>query len=179
VKLKNKLEKIKLIISDVDGVLTDGTVFKGPDNLELKRFCVQDGTAVAILKVAKYNLAFISGRFSESTKIRMQELKVSDVYNGTLNKLIPYEELKQKFSVEDDEIAYIGDDLIDIPVMEKVGLPIAVNNAYPDVKKIALFITKTDGGEGAFREFVDWMLTELGIYKTCLAELKKKMKNSS
>lgn len=173
--VKHRLKKIKLIISDVDGVLTDGTVLKGGGNMELKRFCVQDGTAVAMVKTAGYILAVISGRYSEATEIRMNELKISDVYNGTLNKLVPYEKLKQKYNLKDDEIAYIGDDLIDIPVMEKVGLPVAVQNAYPDVKEKAVYITKTKGGEGAFREFVDWILTELGTYEKCLADLKKKM----
>ncbi len=175
--VKQRLKKIKLIISDVDGVLTDGTVLKGAGDLELKRFCVQDGTAVVMAKTAGFLLAFISGRYSQATEIRLNELKISDVYNGTLNKLVPYEKLKQKYKLKDDEIAYIGDDLIDIPVMEKVGLPVAVKNAYPDVKEKAIYITKTKGGEGAFREFIDWMLTELDIYEKCLADLKKKMVN--
>mgnify|MGYP001189737467 FL=1 len=177
--VKHQLQKIKLIISDVDGVLTDGTVLKGGGNMELKRFCVQDGTAVAMVKAAGFDLAFISGRYSEATEIRMKELKISDVYNGTLNKLVPYRELKKKYQLKDDEIAYIGDDLIDIPVMKKVGLPAAVQNAYPDVKEKAVFVTKTRGGEGAFREFIDWMLMELGTYKKCLEDMQIKMVDDS
>ena len=177
--VKHQLQKIKLIISDVDGVLTDGTVLKGGGNMELKRFCVQDGTAVAMVKAAGFDLAFISGRYSEATEIRMKELKVSDVYNGTLNKLVPYRELKIKYQLKDDEIAYIGDDLIDIPVMKKVGLPVAVQNAYPDVKEKAVFVTKTRGGEGAFREFIDWMLMELGTYKKCLEDMQINVVNNS
>jgi len=177
--VKHQLKKIKLIISDVDGVLTDGTVLKGGGNMELKRFCVQDGTAVAMVKAAGFDLAFISGRYSEATEIRMKELKISDVYNGTLNKLVPYRELKKKYQLKDDEIAYIGDDLIDIPVMKKVGLPAAVQNAYPDVKEKAVFVTKTRGGEGAFREFIDWMLMELGTYKKCLEDMQIKMVDDS
>ena len=177
--IKHQLKKIKLIISDVDGVLTDGTVLKGGGNMELKRFCVQDGTAVAMVKAAGFDLAFISGRYSKATEIRMKELKISDVYNGTLNKLVPYRELKKKYQLKDDEIAYIGDDLIDIPVMEKVGLPAAVQNAYPDVKEKAVFVTKTRGGEGAFREFIDWMLMELGTYKKCLEDMQIKLVDDS
>jgi len=177
--VKHQLQKIKLIISDVDGVLTDGTVLKGGGNMELKRFCVQDGTAVAMVKAAGFDLAFISGRYSEATEIRMKELKISDVYNGTLNKLVPYRELKKKYQLKDDEIAYIGDDLIDIPVMKKVGLPVAVQNAYPDVKEKAVFVTKTRGGEGAFREFIDWMLMELGTYKKCLEDMQINVVNNS
>ena len=177
--VKHQLQKIKLIISDVDGVLTDGTIMKGGGDMELKRFCVQDGTAVAMVKAAGFDLAFISGRYSEATEIRMKELKISDVYNGTLNKLVPYRELKKKYQLKDDEIAYIGDDLIDIPVMEKVGLPVAVQNAYPDVKEKAVFVTKTRGGEGAFREFIDWMLMELGTYKKCLKDMQINVVNNS
>ena len=177
--VKHQLKKIKLIISDVDGVLTDGTIMKGGGNMELKRFCVQDGTAVAMVKAAGFDLAFISGRYSQATEIRMKELKISDVYNGTLNKLVPYRELKKKYQLKDDEIAYIGDDLIDIPVMEKVGLPAAVQNAYPDVKEKAVFVTKTRGGEGAFREFIDWMLMELGTYKKCLEDMQINVVNNS
>ena len=173
--VKHQLKKIKLIISDVDGVLTDGTIMKGGGDMELKRFCVQDGTAVAMVKAAGFDLAFISGRYSKATEVRMKELKISDVYNGILNKLVPYEKLKQKYKLKDDEIAYIGDDLIDIPVMEKVGLPVAVQNAYSDVKEKAVFVTKTRGGEGAFREFIDWILTELGAYEKCLEDMKTKM----
>ena len=177
--LKHRLKKIKLIISDVDGVITDGTFMKGAENLELKRFCVQDGTAIVMAKTAGFLLAFISGRYSRATEIRLKELKIPDVYNGTLNKLIPYEELKNKYQLKDDEIAYIGDDLIDIPVMEKVGLPAAVQNAYPDVKEKAVFVTKTRGGEGAFREFIDWMLMELGTYKKCLEDMQRNLVNNS
>jgi 3-deoxy-D-manno-octulosonate 8-phosphate phosphatase (KDO 8-P phosphatase) len=177
--VKHQLKKIKLIISDVDGVLTDGTIMKGGGDMELKRFCVQDGTAVAMVKAAGFDLAFISGRYSKATEVRMKELKISDVYNGTLNKLVPYRELKKKYQLKDDEIAYIGDDLIDIPVMEKVGLPAAVQNAYPDVKEKAVFVTKTRGGEGAFREFIDWMLMELGTYKKCLEDMQIKLVDDS
>lgn len=177
--VKHQLKKIKLIISDVDGVLTDGTIMKGGGNMELKRFCVQDGTAVAMVKAAGFDLAFISGRYSKATEVRMKELKISDVYNGTLNKLVPYRELKKKYQLKDDEIAYIGDDLIDIPVMEKVGIPAAVQNAYPDVKEKAVFVTKTRGGEGAFREFIDWMLMELGTYKKCLEDMQIKLVDDS
>ena len=177
--VKHQLKKIKLIISDVDGVLTDGTIMKGGGDMELKRFCVQDGTAVAMVKAAGFDLAFISGRYSKATEVRMKELKISDVYNGTLNKLVPYRELKKKYQLKDDEIAYIGDDLIDIPVMKKVGLPAAVQNAYPDVKEKAVFVTKTRGGEGAFREFIDWMLMELGTYKKCLEDMQINVVNNS
>jgi 3-deoxy-D-manno-octulosonate 8-phosphate phosphatase (KDO 8-P phosphatase) len=89
-----------------------------------------------------------------------------------LNKLIPYNELKEKYNLKDEEIAFVGDDMIDIPVMERVGAPIAVSNAYPLVKEIAVYITETAGGEGAFREAVDWVLKGQGRYEAVLTKLR-------
>ena len=174
-----KDNKIKLIIADVDGVLTDGTIIKGSDDLELKKFCVQDGTGVVMAKTVGIHLAVISGRFSIATKSRMDELNINDVYNGVLNKLIPYEELKIKYNLFDNQIAYIGDDLIDIPIMEKVGFSAAVQNAYPEVKEIADYITKSNGGEGAFREFVEFLLKSMGIYNLCLDLMRNNLINNS
>ena len=130
------INKIKMIISDVDGVWTDGSVYKGfsaTENIELKKFSVSDGYAVALIREAGLNDALISGRKSAATEARASELKIKDVYNGTLNKIPPYEELKSKYALSDKEIAYVGDDLIDIPIMEKVAFPIATNNASAPV----------------------------------------------
>ncbi|MEC7821657.1 MAG: hypothetical protein VX896_04450, partial [Candidatus Neomarinimicrobiota bacterium] len=103
------INKIKMIISDVDGVWTDGSLYKGKDNLELKKFSVSDGAAVALIRQAGMILALISGRYSSATEERATELKIEDVYNGTLNKIPPYEALKEKYKLSDDEIAYVGD----------------------------------------------------------------------
>ena len=132
-RLKQKLKNIKLIISDVDGVLTDGSIYIGANSEEMKRFSVEDGAGVALAKVAGLKIALLSGRYSPATEIRGKELKIEDIYNGMLNKIPAYEELKQKYNLEDSEIAYIGDGLIDLPVMEKSGVPISVRNAYPPV----------------------------------------------
>jgi len=123
------IREIKMLISDVDGVWTDGSFYKGTDNIELKKFSVFDGVGVAMARAAKIKIALISGRFSSATEHRAKELGIEDVYNGTLNKLPVYEKLKLKYKLDDSNIAYIGDDLIDIPVMEVVALPIAVANA--------------------------------------------------
>ena len=111
------INKIKMIISDVDGVWTDGSVYKGfsaTENIELKKFSVSDGYAVALIREAGLKVALISGRKSAATEARASELKIKDVYNGTLNKIPPYEELKSKYALSDKEIAYVGDDLIDV-----------------------------------------------------------------
>ncbi|MFC1581289.1 KdsC family phosphatase [Candidatus Neomarinimicrobiota bacterium] len=171
-ELHQKLADIQLIISDVDGVLTDGSLYIGQGDVELKKFCVADGAAVALLRAAGIKLAFISGRYSKATERRAKELKVSDVFNGTINKLTPYELLKSKYNLKDNQIVYIGDDLIDIPVMKKVGVPIAVKNAYPPVKRVAVYTTKASGGNGAMREAVEWILKQQNRLTTILEKLE-------
>lgn len=151
-----------MIISDVDGVWTDGGFYKGTNGIELKKFSVFDGVGVAMARAADIKIALISGRYSPATEHRAKELGIEDVYNGSLNKLPVYEELKSKYGFDDSNIAYIGDDIIDIPVMNKVAVPIAVANATSDVKKVALHVTQLSGGEGAFREAVSWIISEQG-----------------
>ena len=169
------MKKIKLLISDVDGVLTDGTFYKGTDGMEFKRFTVLDGVGIAM--AADLKIALISGRYSSATEHRAKELKIEDVYNGSLNKLPAYEALKEKYNLDDSEIAYIGDDLIDIPVMEKVGIPIAVANASPEVKAITKYTTKISGGYGAFREAVAWIIEEKGETDIVMQRMKEKVLN--
>ena len=172
-RLKQKLKNVKLIISDVDGVLTDGSIYIGANGEEMKRFSVEDGAGVALA------IALLSGRYSSATEIRGKELKIEDIYNGMLNKIPAYEELKQKYNLEDSEIAYIGDGLIDLPVMEKSGVPISVRNAYPPVKKAALYITDKKGGSGALREAVDLILQAKGLYEEAIKRMRKKIIRTS
>ena len=164
-----KAKKVKLIISDVDGVLTDGSIYKGDDNkgenIELKKFSVLDGAGVALARILDFHIAFISGRKSSATQLRANELKIEDVYNGTLNKMKPYAELKAKYNLLDEDCAFIGDDIIDISLMEKVGVPIAVSNAYHLVKNKAIYTTSLSGGFGAFREAIDWIAICQGRYE--------------
>ncbi len=173
-----KFNKIKMIVSDVDGVWTDGSFYKGPNNMELKKFSVFDGVGVAMAKAANLKVALISGRYSPATKSRAKELGIEDIYNGTLNKLPPYEELKTKYNLNDSNIAYIGDDLIDIPVMSRVGLPIAVANAVKEVKEVSFHITDLSGGEGAFREAVYWIISKQGRIKETLKAMRERVLNN-
>lgn len=172
------IREIKMLISDVDGVWTDGSFYKGTDNIELKKFSVFDGVGVAMARAAKIKIALISGRFSSATEHRAKELGIEDVYNGTLNKLPVYEKLKLKYELDDSNIAYIGDDLIDIPVMEVVALPIAVANATLDVKKIAAHVTELSGGEGAFREAISWIISEQGRTEEVIQIMRERITNS-
>ena len=174
--MKLNHNNIKMIISDVDGVWTDGSVYIGKNEVEMKKFSVLDGVGVALAKAAKLKVVLLSGRFSIATEIRAKELGISDVFNGFLNKLPIYNELKQKHKLNDDQIVYIGDDLIDLPVMQKVAFPVSVSNANQEVNDISVFITKSCGGEGAFREVVEWVLTKRGQLKHTISILNKNVK---
>ena len=167
-----------MIISDIDGVWTDGSFYKGTDGQEFKKFNVNDGVGVAMARAAGFKIALISGRYSPATEYRAKELNIEDVYNGGLNKIVAYEELKKKYNLIDSEIAYVGDDLIDIPVMEKVGAPIAVENAIISVKEISIYITKTAGGYGAFRESVSWIINQQGRMSDILKSMKERILKS-
>lgn len=173
--MNNSIKNIKLLISDVDGVWTDGSFYKGSDGLEFKKFSVHDGVGVAMARAAELKVALISGRYSDATKFRADELKIKDVYNGGLNKIPAYEDLKKKYHLEDFEIAYLGDDLIDIPVMNLVGFPIAVSNAIKEVKDISVYTTETCGGEGAFREVVDWIISGQNIKESVLKKMRERV----
>ena len=175
--MKYDVDNIKLIISDVDGVWTDGSIYIGNNHtqlpLEVKKFSVLDGVGVAMAKAAKINIALISGRYSRATEIRAKELKIKEVYNGSLNKLPVYENLKKKYKLIDSQIAYVGDDLIDISVMKKVGFPISVANGNDKVKDLSVYITNASGGQGAFREALEWILIEQGRLDEVLSIMEK------
>ena len=167
-----------MLISDVDGVWTDGSFYKGPDSFELKKFSVFDGVGMAMARTADLRIALISGRYSPATESRAKELKIKNVYNGTLNKIPAYEELKKKYELDDSSIAYLGDDWIDIPVMNRVAVPIAVENASLEVKNIAIHITKTSGGNGAFREAVEWIIDQQGRKEEIIEMMQKRLLDS-
>lgn len=153
---------IKLVILDVDGVLTDNGVYIGgtPDGgrIEMKRFDILDGLGIHMLRRAEINVAFVSGRESPATLIRAAELGV-DCYQAALGfKLAACAELMEKYGVAWEQIACVCDDLADIPVLKRAGLPVAVANAVPEVRAIAKWITTRRGGEGAVREFAEELL---------------------
>ena len=169
--------KVKLVIADVDGVLTDGSVYKAKDpetlaDIEFKQFSIVDGAGIALARLLDLRVAIISGRPSSATDARVKELKIEDVYTGLLNKMIPYEDLKSKYSLNDEDIAFIGDDIIDLNLMENVGAPIAVANAYHLVKDIAIYTTRLPGGQGAFRETIDWIAMCQGRYEEGIQLMK-------
>jgi len=153
-----KAKKIKVFIMDVDGVLTDGKVIYTKNGEEIKEFCVQDGLGIGLLKVIGIKTAVITGRKSEILEKRIKDLKIDILFQGKIKKEEAYEEIKKIFNVNDENILFIGDDVIDIPVLKKVGISVAVKNAIPEVKKICDYITKKSGGNGAVREVINLLL---------------------
>ena len=170
--LLERIKRVKAIFLDVDGILTDGSIYVGPDDLELKRFTVEDGVGTALARQADLPLALISGRHSEATTARARQLKIEDIYQGCMNKLEPIETLLDKFDLGAHEVAYIGDGLIDLPVMERVGVPVSVPNAHPLVKNAAVYITRRSGGQGVLMEVVEWILTHQGRFDEVVAGLR-------
>jgi 3-deoxy-D-manno-octulosonate 8-phosphate phosphatase (KDO 8-P phosphatase) len=161
---------IKLLILDVDGVLTDGgIILDGSDN-ELKVFHVRDGHGLRMLKKAGIEVAIISGRNSKVVDRRAMELGITEVYQRSHKKISAYNELLSKFNVVDTEVAYIGDDVVDIPLLKRVGLPVAVADAVEEAKEAALFITSACGGRGAVREICELILKANGRWTGLLDE---------
>lgn len=161
--LKKNLKKIKLLILDVDGVLTDNSLFIDDDGCEAKRFNVSDGMGIYLLMKSGGEVALISGRNSKATQIRAKELKIKHIFLGVGKKVVAYKKIKNKLKVKDAEICFIGDDLLDVPILKKVGLPVAVSGSNPFAKKFAKYITSAKGGEGAVREVIDLILESKNI----------------
>jgi 3-deoxy-D-manno-octulosonate 8-phosphate phosphatase (KDO 8-P phosphatase) len=161
--LKNKFKKVKLLILDVDGVLTDNSLYISGNGEELKRFNVSDGMGIYLAKKSGIKIALISGRKSKATQLRAEELSIEDAVLDANEKLTPYQRIKSKLKIKDEEIAFVGDDLLDVPVLKKAGVPIVVRNSNHITKKYAVYITQANGGEGAVREVIDLILESKGI----------------
>ena len=168
--LEARMKRIRLIILDVDGVLTDGGIYMGPDGEAFKRFDIKDGAGIVLWRRAGGMTAILTGRSSNIVENRAKELQISIVRQGCTDKRVAYEELKKELQVTDDEIAYIGDDIIDLPVMRQVGLPIAVGDAVPEVRETASFATNHTGGHGAIREAVERILRAQGRFEEAAAQ---------
>lgn len=151
-------ETVRMVIMDVDGVLTDGKIVVDDQGVETKQFHVHDGTGIKYLLRAGLSAAWISGRSSETVSLQARELGLDDVYQGAKVKREAYEQILAKHDLTDAEVCYIGDDLTDLPVLRSVGLPVAVANARDEVKGSASYVTRARGGEGAVREVIERIL---------------------
>jgi len=168
-----RAKKIKCIILDVDGVLTDGGVYITSDGSELyKPFFVRDGLAITLARKVGLSTAIITGRASSIVENRARELHIDLVYQGNLDKRAAYADIKEKTGLSDEEIAYIGDDIVDLPIMRMVGLPCAVGDAVTEVREIAQIIAGECGGRGAVREIYEIILKTQGVWDRVLTSFQ-------
>ena len=163
---------IKLILLDVDGTLTDGGIYLGNSGEELKKFNVKDGYAIVNAQKLGIEFGIITGRKSELVEIRSNELKIKYLYQGISEKTVILEEIMQKTGLKKEEIAYMGDDLNDILIMKQSGLTGAPKDAANEVIQIADFVSEKNGGSGAVREFVEYILKKDGKWETFLKNVK-------
>ena len=162
------LPTVSLLILDVDGVLTDGGIIRDDAGQQIKRFHVRDGAGIVLWRRLQKEVAIITGKESNVVALRAEELGIEHVYQNVGNKLEVYDQIKDELGVKDTEIAYIGDDLPDLPVMRRVAVPIAVADAAEEVRAIAKYVTKYPGGYGAVRDAIEFMCKEMGVWQQVL-----------
>ncbi len=164
---------IRLLILDVDGVLTDGSIILDNKDNEFKVFHVRDGHGIKMLIRAGIHVAIITGRYSKVVERRAHELGITEVYQKSHDKRIAYRQLVEKYSIDEKEVAYIGDDIVDIPLLKRSGFPVVVADADDEVKAVAAMITKNRGGKGAVREICDFLLKAKGLWEDIIDEYSK------
>lgn len=154
---------------DVDGVLTDGGIIIGSDGTEYKKFNVKDGSGIGLAHHVGMKFAIVSGRSSKVIELRAAELKIEAVYQNILVKMEAYADLKEKFCLKDEEICFIGDEIIDIPVMDICGFASAPSDAVFETKKTADYVCKSSGGQGCVRETIEMVLKSQGLWEKAIA----------
>lgn len=158
----DKAKEIKLVIFDVDGVLTDGSLFLGDAGEEYKAFNSRDGHGMKMLQSTGIQIGIITGRTSDVVRHRMQSLGVQHVYQGKLDKRPAFEELCQLTGISPEQVAYVGDDVVDLPILVRAGLAIGVQDAHPLVKQHSHWLTPSNGGRGAARDVCELILHAQG-----------------
>ena len=154
----DKAKDIKLCILDVDGVMTDGRIVIDDNGVETRNFDIKDGMGVVVMMMSGIEVAIITSKKSGAVRHRAEELKIKRFHEGIKKKTEPYETMLAEMGITDAQVAYVGDDLVDLSVSKRVGLPIAVNDAVEDVKKHAAYVTQARGGHGAVREVAEMIL---------------------
>ena len=166
--MEGRLKRIKLFLLDVDGVLTDGRIIFDNNGVETKAFDVKDGHGLKLLQRAGVRLGIITGRQSEVTGIRARELGIDILFQGVKDKLVPYLELLQVLGLTDEEVAYMGDDVVDVPVLKRVGFSATAADGHDDVRSIVDYVAKMSGGRGAVREVCELILQVQGHWKEAM-----------
>lgn len=162
--MNERLKDIRLLLLDVDGVMTDGGIIYDGNGLETKVFNVRDGHGIKMLQRYGIEVGIITGRTSVVVDIRAKELGIELVYQGSLKKLESYGDIRQKTGLGDNQIAYMGDDVIDVPVLRRVAFAAVPSDALVEVKNVAHYVTGCRGGRGAVREVCDLILKGRGLW---------------
>ncbi len=169
-ELRDRALRIKLLLLDVDGVLTDGRLYYTSRGEEIKVFNVRDGLGIKLAQRAGIRVGVISGRRSKALMNRLTELEVEEVHLGHNQKLPILEDIMRRLSLSLEEIAFLGDDYVDLPILRRVGFPMAVLDAPEEIKKHALYITKARGGHGAVREAIEFILKLRGQWEEVISQ---------
>lgn len=163
-EIQGKLKKIKMLVLDVDGVMTDGSIIMDSDGREMKNFNVRDGHGLVMIQRHGIQVAILTGRTSTVVDHRARDLKITEVYQGALNKKEIFAQILKKNNLTPETIAYMGDDIVDIPVLKMVGFSVAVADALDLVKKTVDYVTVNRGGQGAVREICEMLLMAQGYW---------------
>ena len=166
--VQERAAKVKLLLLDVDGVLTDGRIIMDHKGREIKAFNVRDGHGLRLLREAGIEVAILTGRSSPVVQKRADDLGILWVRQGVHDKVGAYQEIARKMGITDDEACFIGDDLVDIPLLKRVGIPIVVADGAPEAKRFARYVTQSSGGKGAVREVCDLLLQTQGKWEAVL-----------
>lgn len=168
-----KARHVRLAMFDVDGVLTDGSLYISDAGEEYKAFFSLDGHGMRMLRKSGVELAIITGRSSRCVELRAQNLGIGLLYQGVEDKLAIYQQLVQKFALHDNATAYMGDDVVDIPILKRCGLAVGVPNAHTVVKRYCDYVTRRPGGQGAVREFCDLVMRSQNTFDAQLQSYLK------
>ena len=159
---KQRIKDIRLLLLDVDGVMTDGGIVYDNNGVETKRFHVRDGHGLKLLQRGGIEVGIITGRESVIVENRAAELGITRVFQGAKNKIEPYKQILAQSGYADYQVAYVGDDLVDLPILRRVGFAVAVADAVEELRPWVDYITSTPGGRGAVREVCDLILKQSG-----------------
>lgn len=167
-RLRSLAADLRILLLDVDGVMTDGGIILIGQEGEAKRFDVQDGMGVTLARAAGLKVGIVTSRTSDVVQRRAKELGIEEVFQGTRHKPEVLDTIRLSSGIENSQVAYMGDDIQDISIMRLVGIPIAVQNAVPAVKECSTHVTRACGGHGAIREAVEWLLELRGDSKSAI-----------
>lgn len=163
-----KAEQIRLLVLDVDGVMTDGSIYLDDDGREIKQFNIRDGLAIRLWIRLGFQVAILTGRSGQALRHRAAELGISRIFQGAADKARGLEEVLEATGFKADEVAYVGDDWPDLAAMSLVAIPIAVGDAAPEVREAAAWRTASPGGRGAVREAIEFLLRGKGLYEKAI-----------